>query len=369
MNDKTKAILFLEDGRSFPGFSLGARGQAFGEVVFNTGLTGYQEIITDPSYKGQIVAMTYPLIGNYGINSQDVESSSPSVSGFVVKEASRMTSSWRSQKHLSQYLKENNVIGIEGVDTRALTKHIRLSGAMRAVISTEDFDDDSLLKKVQASPGLLERDLVKEVTCDKPYWWSREGNLTVAVIDCGVKYSILRKLQQRGCRVWVVPAATLAEDILEVSPDGVLISNGPGDPAGVPYVVDEVRKLLGKLPVFGICFGQQMLGLALGAKTYKLKFGHHGCNQPVKDLFKDKISITSQNHGFCVDMDSLDSQDVEATHVNLNDKTLEGMRHRKMPMFSVQFHPEAGPGPNDAAYLFDDFVAMMEKHKSTQAKN
>ncbi len=369
MKNRVKAIIFLEDGAFFEGFSFAAPGETDGEVVFNTGLTGYQEILTDPSYKGQIVIMTYPLIGNYGINPEDMESRAPYVSGFVVKECSRIASNWRSEKHLADYLIENNIIGIEGIDTRALTKHIRLQGAMKAVISTKDFDHSSLLKKVKKSPGLVGRDLVKEVTCKKPYFWNEDGDYKIVVIDCGVKYSILRHLEKRNCSIYVVGAKTSAEDILKEKPDGLFLSNGPGDPAGVPYVVEEVKKLLGKLPIFGICFGQQMLGLALGAKTYKLKFGHHGCNHPVKDLKKDVISITSQNHGFCVDFDSLNAENVEMTHINLNDNTLEGMKHKRMPIFSVQFHPEAGPGPHDAAYLFDEFIEMIKNHQGLRIKN
>jgi len=352
----------LEDGRVFNGFSFGAVGETSGEVVFNTSLTGYQEILTDPSYKGQIVTMTYPLIGNYGVNDEDVESSKPFVEGFIVKECSRVASNWRSKKHLDDYLKENNIIGIEGIDTRALTKHIRLGGAMKALISTEDLDDNSLSAKVKKVPALAGLDLVKEVTCSKPYFWSKEGRIKIIVLDCGVKYSILRNLAQSGCQVMVVPAQTSAEDILKENPDGVLLSNGPGDPAAVPYVVSQVKKLLGKVPLFGICFGQQMLGLALGGKTFKLKFGHHGGNHPVKDLKSGAISITSQNHGFCVDLDSLNKDNLEISHINLNDNTLEGLRHKNMPIFSVQFHPESAPGPHDANYLFGEFIELIRKH-------
>jgi len=361
MKSRQKAVIVLEDGTFFEGFSFAAEGETSGEVVFHTGLTGYQEILTDPSYKGQIVTMTYPLIGNYGINPQDIESRIPQVSGFVVKESSRITSNWRSNTHLDDYLKRYNIIGIEGVDTRALTRHIRLQGAMKAVVSTKDFDKQSLLAKVNASPALIGRDLVKEVTCDKPYYWSEAGVRKIVVLDCGVKYSILRSLAERNCKVLVVPARTKAGDILKENPDGVLLSNGPGDPSAVPYVAEEIRKLIGKIPLFGICFGQQLLGLAMGGRTYKLKFGHHGANHPVKDLRSGIISITSQNHGFCVDLDSLDKEKIEITHVNLNDRTLEGIRHKTLPVFSVQFHPEAGPGPHDATYLFDEFIGMIDK--------
>jgi len=357
---RAKAKIALEDGLILEGFSFGAQGQTFGEVVFNTSMAGYQEILTDPSYKGQIVTMTYPLIGNYGINTEDIESKKPHVSGFVVKECSRITSNWRSQMHLAQYLKENNIMGIEGIDTRALTKHIRLQGAMKAIISTDDMDNNSLVQKAKQSQGLIGIDLVKDVTCNKPYYWNKEGKYKIVTLDCGVKFNILRRLAKRDCKVLVVPASYPAEDILKEKPEGILLSNGPGDPEGVPYVVETVKKLLGKVPIFGICLGNQMLGLALGGRTYKLKFGHHGGNHPVKDLRTGRIAITVQNHGFCVDMDTLNKDDIEITHMNLNDNTLEGIRHKKMPIFSVQFHPESGPGPNDAQYLFDEFIDMIK---------
>ncbi|MFC1752163.1 glutamine-hydrolyzing carbamoyl-phosphate synthase small subunit [Thermoproteota archaeon] len=356
-----KAKLVLEDARVFEGHSFGARGERFGEVVFNTSLTGYQEILTDPSYKGQIVTMTYPLIGNYGVNSEDVESVGPCVEGFVVKEVSRIASNWRSEKTLDEYLKENKVVGIEGVDTRALTKHIRIQGAMKAVVSTEDTDTKSLVKKVRAVPGLIGRDLVKEVTCDDSYSLNDKGTYRVVVIDCGVKFNILRNLASLGCQIVVVPAHTKASAILSLMPDGLFLSNGPGDPAAVGSVPATVKKLVGKLPIYGICLGHQMLGLALGGKTYKLKFGHHGGNHPVKDLRSGTISITAQNHGFCVDFKTL-QDDIEMTHINLNDSTLEGFRHKKLPLAAVQFHPEAAPGPHDAAYLFGDFISMMKNN-------
>ena len=362
---KMNAKIVLEDRRIFKGISFGAFGERYGEVVFNTSMSGYQEILTDPSYKGQIVIMTYPLIGNYGINPEDLESRNIFLEGFVVKECSRIRSNWRSTKTLDEYLKENNIVGIEGIDTRALTKHIRLQGAMKAVLSTEDLDDKSLVKKAKSSRGLLGVDLVKDVSCGEQYDFGtrdkRQGTRRrIAVLDCGVKYNILRKLAEKNCKVIVYPAKTSADEILKENPDGVLLSNGPGDPEGVPYVVKTVKKLLGKLPIFGICLGHQILGLALGGRTHKLKFGHHGANHPVKDLKTGKISITSQNHGFCVDIDSLNKDDIEITHMNLNDKTLEGMRHKKLPVSSVQFHPEHAPGPCDAEYLFNDFIKMLK---------
>ena len=359
-----KAILALEDGTIFKGSSFGAAGQRCGEVVFNTSMAGYQEIITDPSYKGQIVMMTYPLIGNYGTNSEDIEAKKAFVEGFVVRECSSIASNWRSEKSLDEYLKQNNIIGIEGIDTRALTRHIRLEGAMKAVISTEDVDEASLVKKAKDSVGLIGRDLVKEVTSAKFYDWNKEGKYKVVVIDCGAKFNIMRQLASHQCHVHVVPPTATPEEILKIQPDGILLSNGPGDPAAVPYVVETVKELLGKIPIFGICLGHQMLGLALGGKTYKLKFGHHGGNHPVKDLKTGKVHITVQNHSFCVDADSLDTSQVEITHINLNDKTLEGIKHKKLPIFSVQFHPEAAPGPRDAQYMFAEFVEMMEQNRA-----
>ena len=356
-----KALIALEDGTIFEGFSFGAAGEKSGEVVFNTSLSGYQEILTDPSYRGQIVTMTYPLIGNYGVNPDDVESRCPFIEGFVVREASRIASNWRSTQTLSAYLKENNVLGIEGIDTRALTRHIRLQGAMKAVLSTEDLDHKSLVAKAKKSVGLIGQDLVKEVTSDKVIDWTKEGKYKVVVLDCGVKYNILRLLAEHDCKVSVLPAYAKADEILAEKPDGVLMSNGPGDPAAVPYVVSTLKNLLGKVPIFGICLGHQMLGQALGGETYKLKFGHHGGNHPVKDMRTGKISITAQNHGFCVDIDSLDKNDIEITHINLNDNTLEGIKHKKLPIFSVQFHPECSPGPHDAMYLFNEFIERMGK--------
>jgi carbamoyl-phosphate synthase small subunit len=354
------AILALEDGTIYRGKSFGAEGERYGEVVFNTAMAGYQEILTDPSYKGQIVSMTYPLIGNYGVNDEDAESRALFAEAFVVKECSKIASSWRSQQTLSDYLKKNGVVGIEGVDTRDLTLRIRRSGELKAVVSTADTDAQALVEKAKLSRGLVGVDLVKDVVPEKRYVWNDSGRYNVCVLDCGVKYNILRELARLGCRVTVLPAGTTAAEILSLEPDGVLLSNGPGDPAAVPYVVDTVRALTGKTAIFGICLGHQMLGQAFGGKTFKLKFGHHGGNHPVKDLKTGKVAITVQNHGFCVDIDTLNKKDIELTHINLNDMTLEGMRHRKLPIFSVQFHPESAPGPHDAGYLFGRFVDMMK---------
>ena len=367
-----KALLLLEDGTVFEGEGFGAKSEAFGEVVFNTSMTGYQEIITDPSYKGQIVTMTYPLIGNYGVNEEDIESCRPWLEGFVVKELSSISSNWRCTMSLDEYLKKYNILGIQGIDTRALTRHLRLEGAMQGVISTKDFDQESLLKKLKAAPRLVGVDLVKEVTCKKAYDWTQYARrntrdarrFRVVVLDCGVKFNILRHLSRAGCKVKVMPAATSAAEILKLNPDGLLLSNGPGDPEAVTYVIETTRKLLGKLPIFGICLGHQMLGLALGSKTYKLKFGHHGGNHPVKDLKTGRVAITAQNHGFNLDMKSISDKNVAITHMNLYDNTAEGLEHKKLRLFSLQYHPEAGPGPHDARYLFEKFVNLISATKT-----
>jgi carbamoyl-phosphate synthase small subunit len=364
-----KALLALEDGTVFYGNTFAGVGEVSGEVVFNTSMTGYQEILTDPSYKGQIVTMTYPLIGNYGINSEDVESSRIQVEGFVVREYEPLPSNWRAEQTLADYLSQQGIVGIEGVDTRALARHIRLAGAMKGVISTSDLDPASLTKKAKASQGFVGLDLVQGVTCQKPYKWPQENGARFEVVtfDCGMKFNIARSLAQRGCHVTVVPAHTSAEEIRTMNPDGIVLSNGPGDPEPITYVVDTVKSLIPDYPIFGICLGHQMLGLAFGGKTYKLKFGHRGANHPVKNLSTGKVEITSQNHGFCVDVESIKDPDVEITHINLNDQTMEGMRHRKLPVFSVQYHPEASPGPHDAGYLFDEFVGLMERKGDAKA--
>ncbi len=366
------AMLVLEDGIVFEGHSFGATGETDGEVVFNTAMTGYQEILTDPSYHGQLVTMTYPLIGNYGTNEADVESRKPFAAGFIVKELSSIPSNFRSTKDLSSYLAESNIIGLEGIDTRALTIHLRDSGAMRGVISTEDMDPKSLKRKALKVPEMAGQDLAKEVTTAKQYEFEPricefpedKKTLQIVAYDFGIKRNILELMVAEGLQPTVVPANTTAEDVLAMNPDGVFLSNGPGDPEPVDYAVAEVRKLLGKVPMFGICLGHQIMGLAFDGKTYKLKFGHHGANHPVRDESTGKIEITSQNHGFCVDPDSIDSSKIEITHMNLNDMTVEGVRHKELPAFSVQYHPEASPGPHDASYLFPRFREMIEAFTS-----
>jgi carbamoyl-phosphate synthase small subunit len=381
MIERRKAVLALEDGKIFEGESFGADGECLGEVVFNTSMAGYQEALTDPSYCGQILTMTYPLIGNYGINRQDYESRRIWVEGFVVKELSGITSNWRSEISLADFLVKNNIPAIQGIDTRMLTKHLRSAGVRKGVISTTDFDKDSLIAKARGWSGLVGQDMVKRVTRDKVSEWNTEGidsrvwspemneqlpppKYRVVAIDYGMKDNILRRLRQVGCEVTILPATATAKDVLALNPDGLFLSNGPGDPEGVPYAIETIRNLIGRLPIFGICLGHQLLGLALGGKTYKLKFGHRGSNQPVKDLTTGKIEITSQNHGFCVIEESL-PEDVERTHVNLNDGSNEGFRHKKLPIFCVQYHPEASPGPHDASYLFRRFTDLIDTHRKS----
>ncbi len=374
-----KAVLALADGKYFIGKALGAVGEVTGEVVFNTSMTGYQEILTDPSYHGEIVTMTYPQIGNYGINPEDVESRKPFLAGFVVKESCPFPSNFRSQMSLDDYLKENNIVGIEGIDTRALVRHIRTAGAQTGILSSIDTDPASLVEKARQAPSIVGRDLVREVTCDEPYqaceevWQLGQGyadstakpkSFKVVAYDYGIKRNILRNLTSAGCDVTVVPADTAPEEVLKLNPDGVFLSNGPGDPEPLHYAQENIRQLLGKVPIFGICLGHQLLSIALGGKTYKLKFGHRGGNQPVLDSQRQQVEITSQNHGFAVDADSLDNNQVKVTHMNLNDNTVEGIQHLALPAFSVQYHPEASPGPHDAKYLFDRFIAMMRDHKN-----
>jgi carbamoyl-phosphate synthase small subunit len=385
-----KAILALADGTAYHGQAFGACATACGEVCFNTSMTGYQEILTDPSYKAQIVTMTYPHIGNYGVNTQDVESWQPHVAGFVIRELSPVVSNWRAEEPLADYLARNGIPGIQGVDTRALTRKLRVRGALNGLISTEGLSAEEAVARAQAWPGLVGVDYVKEVTHPKPFRWDERdeqsgsfnivrgsqeadprhvrdplppADIPIVAYDFGMKYNILRRLRQRGFRVQVVPASTPAEEALRYGPAGVFLSNGPGDPAALGYAVQAVSDLLKKgLPIFGICLGHQILGQAFGGKTFKLKFGHRGANQPVKDLETGRVEITSQNHGFAVDPDSLPA-DVTVNRINLNDQTVEGLRHRTQPVFCVQYHPEASPGPHDSSRLFDEFRALIERRR------
>jgi len=374
-----QAILALEDGRIFRGKGYGAKGECYGEVVFNTSITGYQEIFTDPSYAGQIVVLTNPEIGNYGTTPEDDEATRPYIEGLVTREFSKISSNWRSQEVAEGYLERFKIPVISDIDTRALVRHLRDNGCKRGVISSIETDADKLVEKARGIPIMVGQDLAKVVSTKQRYQWdvgerSHEPTEVVGVKDApprfhvvaydfGIKHNILRKLASEGCRVTVVPAETNAEDVLSLNPDGVFLSNGPGDPEPCTYAQENIRRLMGKKPIFGICLGHQLIGLALGGKTYKLKFGHHGGNHPVKQMSNGKIEITAHNHNFAVDPDSLSTSEVDLTHIDLNDNTLEGLRHRNLPLFSVQYHPEAAPGPHDSHYLFKDFVQMMEEFK------
>jgi len=379
-----KAILALEDGRIFPCQSFTGPGETGGEIVFNTSMTGYQEVLTDPSYSGQMVAMTYPLIGNYGVNPEDIESDKIQVSAFLMREYQGHPSNFRSVSSLADYLQAQGILGIEELDTRALTRHIRNAGAMRAFISTQNPDPSSCVEQARKIPSMVGQDLVKNVTTHVPYYWrngkpvffdskdlsldksvwtSKREKYSVVAFDYGIKYNILRCLESQGFEIVVVPATTNADTIKAMEPDGIFLSNGPGDPEPLTYAIESIKALLDYAPLFGICLGHQLLGLALGGKTFKLKFGHRGANQPVKNLLTGKIEITSQNHGFAVDTDSLIGEHIEITHINLNDNTLEGFRHKEYPIFTAQYHPEASPGPHDAKYLFDEFKAMIKIKK------
>lgn len=358
-----KAILAIEDGTVLEGRAVGAEGESTGELVFNTSMMGYQEILTDPSYAGQVVTMTYPLIGNYGVNPEDVESRRPFVEGFVMRECCLEPSNWRSKQALPDYLREHGIVGIDGLDTRRITTLLRTKGAMKCVLSTVDLDHDSLVQKAIDAPPMAGSDYVKAVSVTEPYEWEppEQPRFHVVAMDYGIKYNILRLLRAAGCRVTVMPATASAEEVLARDPDGVFLSNGPGDPAALPYVYPTIQGILGKKPIFGICLGHQVLAHALGGNTFKLKFGHRGGNQPVMNHDTGCVEISAQNHGFAVDPDSLDPEIVRVTHTNLNDGSVEGLAHRELPVFSVQYHPEASPGPHDSRYLFKQFIHDLER--------
>jgi len=361
-----KAMLATENGLVFEGRAVGAEGETTGELVFNTSMTGYQEILTDPSYAGQVITMTYPLIGNYGVNPDDVESRRPFVNGFVMRECCLEPSNWRAKQSLPEYLREHGIVAIDGIDTRRITKMLRTEGAKKCALSTVDLDGDRLVQKAIDSPDMAGSDYVKAVTVAEPFEWNpgAEAKFRVVAFDYGIKYNILRLLAEADCRVIVMPATATVDEVLAQNPDGVFLSNGPGDPAALPYIYPTVQGLLGKKPVFGICLGHQILGHALGGTTYKLKFGHRGGNQPVMNHDTGRVEISAQNHGFAVSPDSLDPERVRITHTNLNDGSVEGLEHRELPVFSVQYHPEASPGPHDSRYLFRRFVEMMEANKA-----
>lgn len=355
-----KAILALEDGTIFEGNSFGVTGEVIGEIVFNTGMTGYQEVLTDPSYCGQIVTMTYPLIGNYGVNFEDIESTKPQVKGFIVRELCKTPSNWRSMENLNEYLRRNNIIGIEGIDTRALTRILRDKGTMKGIITTkEDFNFEDKIEKISQYEI---QNPVQEVTTDKVVHYGGTG-YRVALLDLGIKQNIIRSLLKRNCEVYVFPAWTTSDEIMTVAPDGIMLSNGPGDPKDCTAAIQTIKNLMGKKPIFGICLGHQLTALANGADTEKLKYGHRGCNHPVKDLEKDMTYITSQNHGYTIVEASMDKDRMEVSHRNMNDGTIEGVRYKDVPVFTVQFHPEASPGPTDTAYLFDEFMELMRRNK------
>ena len=358
-----KARLILEDGTIFRGDSFASAEDVFGEIVFNTSMSGYQEIITDPSYAGQIVMMTYPHIGNYGVNSDDMESERPCLKGLIVKELCEMPSNYRSEESLGEFLKRYDISGLQGIDTRAVTRKIRDAGAMRCMVSTSDLSDVELVSRVRKSGHMEGSELASSVSSEKSQSFGNdEAKYHVAVLHFGIKGNIPQELLKRDCKVTVFPAKTSTDEILKLNPDGVLLSNGPGDPAAVGYAIENIKNLVGQVPVFGICLGHQLLALSLGAETYKLKFGHRGANHPVMELSTGKVEITVQNHGFAVSPESVNEEEIEITHLNLNDGTIEGLRHKLLPVFSVQYHPEASPGPHDSRYLFDRFIEMMKEN-------